>query len=782
MGAACTAGNDKHDGHAEFSWVYDDIPPGIVASSKAEGPSTQLFSESCPEGDHCVVDADLLPQTTRGIAQGVDRGAVPALIQRLNEKDPRVRQNALVGLGQHCLRGDPQGIMAACQCLGDSDQRVRVAAAEAIGQICHRDERAIATVFKYWQDADANAKQAILRALGLICLQGDERIVRACTMSITDVDWRVRGAATEALGRAGQRGDEYIKTAVEGCLSDNDADVRLAAVKAVGELSLQDSQPALSQVGMRLQDSNWRVRQAAVETMSRLCKKGNLSSDQGDQSGMLGMMSRRLQDKDPDVRLSAVLALSETHGAATVSFEDEDVDKANVAADSRRCAALLRRGLEDADMNVKLATIRVLSQFAQEQNNIESWFLGADGLESNEENTRNKGDDMAMPAEESSPLQELARMDQRIDYVGVSGLALCENAIDQEWEAPTVVGPGTYNRTMHQSTDIVKLAQEGHECGDSGCAACPGLRRAFVLAMGQACAMGDKRAIATLQQRLKDNNPGVRQAAVEGIFHVFPRRSKHAIDALVERLNDADVHVRLAAVVGLGAVCRKGDPEVLEALDRCACDANKLVRLAAITALGQMWPKGAGDMGFQLQMRLRQEEDPETKRALLIALVQVAQRGDEPVIESAISCSDHKDWRVRASAVAALGYLCEVGDYAGISASRARLKDDDADVRVAAVVVLGRISAIGNSRVMQGLRERLKDPCWRVRCVGIEALSAVGNRGDGRVLALIGQRLVDKEAEVRLTATQVLTSWGDIGSSPCRATRLCKDGRRIYAI
>merc|ERR1712008_437748 len=225
----------------------------------------------------------------------------------------------------------------------------------------------------------------------------------------------------------------------------------------------------------------------------------------------------------------------------------------------------------------------------------------------------------------------------------------------------------------------------------------------------------------------------------------------------------------LAAVVGLGAACQKGDPEVLEALDRCSCDANKLVRLAAITALGQMWPKGAGDMGFQLQMRLQQEEDPETKRALLIALVQVAQRGDDPIISAAISSADHKDWRVRASAVAALGYLCEVGDYAGISAARARLKDDDADVRVAAVVV-------------QGLRERLKDPCWRVRCVGIEALSAVGNRGDGRVLALIGQRLVDKEAEVRLTATQVLTSWGDIGSSPCRATRLLKDGRRIHAI
>jgi len=362
-----------------------------------------------------------------------------------------------------------------------------------------------------------------------------------------------------------------------------------------------------------------------------------------------------------------------------------------------------------------------------------------------------------------------------------AGLAPSDVFADFETDYHLIAGPGMMNRRMRVSGDIVKVAAVGRSCHRGlDCAHCAGLRRATVLAMSQTCTTGDKRAVATLHQRLNDFDSGVRQAAVEGIGHVFPKGNHTAIDACVQRLGDIDMHVRLAAIASLIKICPKGDIAALDALTKCSKDDEKPVQLASIGALGQIWPRGGEEtFASQLHTRLMEEQDPETKSALLRAVVQ-SNPQNKAVVPTVLRCCNDGDWRVRACAVSAISWFCSPGDSRGIALAHSRLLDADADVRVAAVVVLGQLCSLANPKAVQAIGDGLKDKSWRVRCAAVDAIGSMGSSSmDERLISLVIQQLPDKALEVRQATVHVLANFAEYGgTTPVKATRLAKDGRR----
>lgn len=705
-------------------------------------------------------EAEIVPSFGKSrvpFGQAWKQGSEPAIeivIQGLEHEDPGFRHCCLSRLHRVCFKGDSRGVAAACSCFADANPGVRAIAVEAVSHIAYRgDERAIVTLFSRRQDEDPRVRQAVHHGFCGICCQGDERALTAGTKGVNDSDWRVRAAAIDLLGCIGQQHDQRALAAAQSCLNDSDADVKRSALKAVGSLSPPGNKQALEAVSKCMKDRNWRVRQAAVQTLQALHREGD--------AHVHTMVRQRLRDKDPDVRLAAVHALGEACQEDDESF-----------------VTLHRHCSDDPNPKVRAAATQLVIQHSRDSED-----SGTSATVPAPPEYKVTGPQPVTISLQQSPTcwnEYPAEGRSCADHQFRAGLAPGDGFADLESNY-FIAGPGMMNRRTRVAGDIVKVASVGRNCHRGlDCIHCAGLRRATVLAMSQTCTAGDRRAIATLHQRLTDFDSGVRQAAVDGMGHVFQKGNHTAIDALVQRLGDIDMQVRLAAIASLIKICPKGDVAAIDALTKCSNDTEKPVQLAAIGALGHVWPKGGEDaFTSSLHARLQAEEDPETKQALLRAVVQ-SNPQDKAVVHSVLRCAQHSDWRVRACAVSAIPEFCPPGDGRGIALARARIQDTDADVRVAAVVVLGQLCSAANHKVVQAIGDRLKDKSWRVRCAAVDALGSVGSSSfDERLLSLVIQQLTDKESEVRQATSHALANFAEYGgTTPVMAVRLAKDGRR----
>ena len=287
--------------------------------------------------------------------------------------------------------------------------------------------------------------------------------------------------------------------------------------------------------------------------------------------------------------------------------------------------------------------------------------------------------------------------------------------------------------------------------------------------------IGSSEASGALVKALKDPESSVRVAAAEALGNI---RDPRTIKPLLACVKGQDSLTRQAAAKALGEIGNPAKPVLLD----CLADPNVDVRYFSGQALQQMryiaadpqseatlraavqdWD-GAAAMGkpaVPVLISMLKDKDPEVRRSAAQALGTIRDARAVRALVVCLSESDEAtrtvcvdaltrygsaaerpvqeelkdpDWRIRASAAEALGWI---GDKRAVDSLSACMKDSEPGVRQAAAIALGKLH---DTRAISGLRAALPDWECRKEIVGtLDELGWVPFSDQDRVYAWIGR-------------------------------------------
>jgi HEAT repeat protein len=205
--------------------------------------------------------------------------ALPALLERLDDPDDRVRQTAVWAVGQ--LAG-PETLSALVRLLGDPDRIVARRAEEVLAERGREAKDAIVTYAR--KTSTRPGRVAAIELIGWL------RIVEGVDLLLefmNDLDFEVRVKAVKA---ASAIGDPRFIPALNQRLTDSRWEVRCQAAKG---LSLFGSPDSVSRLEVAMRDEHWWVRFYAATALAEAGPAG------GD------ALLTAMLDPRPDVRTMA---------------------------------------------------------------------------------------------------------------------------------------------------------------------------------------------------------------------------------------------------------------------------------------------------------------------------------------------------------------------------------------------------------------------------------------------------------------------------------------------
>ena len=218
--------------------------------------------------------------------------------------------------------------------------------------------------------------------------------------------------------------------------------------------------------------------------------------------------------------------------------------------------------------------------------------------------------------------------------------------------------------------------------------------------------------VALLQEARKDPDLNIKRSAVYALARL---QDDGIARDLAEMKKDADADVRLQVAMALGSASNKFT-EADDYLAEMVKDTEKRVRIEAINGLSKRKTAAA----VPGMMSLVQQPDPEVKRAVFAALLNLRDAGNaekmRPLFRKGM---EFKDSLVRATCVAALSDKVTLDD---IEALRQAAFDPAKDVKIAAIAAL---ASTKRPEVMDPIANFFSDTDMTVREKGIEALCAI---------------------------------------------------------
>jgi HEAT repeat protein len=202
------------------------------------------------------------------------------------------------------------------------DLDVRIKAARSLVKI--GTDEALELLATAMNDEDETFRARLVKVVGRF----DHPLAREILLKgFSDPDCYVRKSAVEAVPSIDQA--DIIKALVQ-CLSDEEINVRESAVIALEKG--RDADTVIDVLSAALNDSHWNVRRESVEVIARV----------GGQRAV-EPLRKMLKDKDPEVRLTALVGLAD--------LADEGVVESVVGA------------LTDPDVSVQLEALDIAGKF-----------------------------------------------------------------------------------------------------------------------------------------------------------------------------------------------------------------------------------------------------------------------------------------------------------------------------------------------------------------------------------------------------------------------------------
>ncbi|OGV69284.1 MAG: hypothetical protein A2283_23500 [Lentisphaerae bacterium RIFOXYA12_FULL_48_11] len=224
-------------------------------------------------------------------------------------------------------RGDKAALPALLEMTKKGDKAVRVEAIQSVAEI--GDGSAVPVLVELMKDADAEISQAAATAMAGLPGSGvDTAIVKM----IENPEQALR---VKMIDIAGQRRIAKAKPALLKDMSDSDLAVRTAAVKSYGELAGMAELPVLIDMMTKASDAG------EIGTYERVL--GSVCSLANDKDACAKKLIEALVKAAPAVKPALLKVLGVTGGAEALKA--------------------VRTTVDDADKNVHLAAIRVLSEW-----------------------------------------------------------------------------------------------------------------------------------------------------------------------------------------------------------------------------------------------------------------------------------------------------------------------------------------------------------------------------------------------------------------------------------
>ncbi|HVW26123.1 MAG TPA: HEAT repeat domain-containing protein [Polyangiaceae bacterium] len=212
------------------------------------------------------------------LADAGAKDAVDAVLEATSDANVRVRQMALIALGELGDGKNPRVASVVRAAVSDVNAAIRYQALIAMNALAlpFADEALVHAA----SDADEEVRHVSLRLLEERApeqgarIQPSDATVRAAVDRLADASLRVRLAAALLLGHAGdRRGVRIIVEAVEALGGPLDADDEQAAIVLAGELAVRDAVPGLARRAFR---PFGRARDFAYDARIALAKMGDV--------------------------------------------------------------------------------------------------------------------------------------------------------------------------------------------------------------------------------------------------------------------------------------------------------------------------------------------------------------------------------------------------------------------------------------------------------------------------------------------------------------------------
>lgn len=344
---------------ADSSVASSTAPSAAVLGRRAVAALTRALADE---------DAEVRAAAASAFGELGNRAAGPLLRRTLKDRSASVRIEAAFAL--HRLgEGDAVSLIdAVISKLADAGDggsgademrrlartKARILGVERLAEI--GGERVVAVFERLLKDESGAVRDATAIALARL---GLEEFAAPFVEAVRSEDEAVRSAAVEALGRIGA--PAHLST-IEVAAADASVPVRAAAMRALARFSTADSARLLA-AGVK--DKDARVRSHALSALSRLTDRDSspllrqtLKSSEAIEHQLkclaglarrgdrieLGVVEAGLLQKDFDLRLLAVDALSASEGEASTALLSRVVENdADRRVRVRAAAALVRR-------------------------------------------------------------------------------------------------------------------------------------------------------------------------------------------------------------------------------------------------------------------------------------------------------------------------------------------------------------------------------------------------------------------------------------------------------
>jgi len=231
------------------------------------------------------------------------------LLLASKDEDQVIRQKAVSLMGRF---GEERFADQLVLSLADESPAVRLAAINAIVRL--RPAKGLASLLSSLDDNDVWIRTAAAQALGEYRDPGAiEPLVRHLAQDAPPV----RIAAIEALGKSE---DRVVRETLVRCLAQDDPEIQRAAILGLARIPGQD---VLEELLIALENGDWRIRAAAAIALGQ----------RGDQSVLPQLHRILVDDPDPYVQQSAVVALDRMPERSSFPFLMQAMDNAAILDD-----------------------------------------------------------------------------------------------------------------------------------------------------------------------------------------------------------------------------------------------------------------------------------------------------------------------------------------------------------------------------------------------------------------------------------------------------------------